>query len=279
VGIINNPNVKNNLERDFVIATGSDGFQATISVAEIDPSFGAHAANPIIVAFAANGQPLIGTGDTRLITPDDTGHGRWVSNLVNLEVFDVSNWKVLVGESLDMSGFSFQTLGLTLAGGTLTSSTGPATLTVPTVALTGGLIDSNITVVSTSAVTQASGTTLLSGKITAPTLSITGGSLFLTGTQAGQTATITGTTTVSAAATFGGIGNVGRTIVNGGTFAAGVPAFPNGVPALSSSALAATPGTLNVQGNLELNSAATYLVQASPGTLSGTVWRPLPRSR
>src|SRR5262245_41307679 len=86
VGVTTNPAVKNNLERDFVIATGSDGYQAIISVGEIDPNFGGHAANPIIVAYLANGVPLVGTGDMRLVTPDDNAHGRWVSNLINLEL-------------------------------------------------------------------------------------------------------------------------------------------------------------------------------------------------
>jgi hypothetical protein len=50
-----------------------------------------------------------------------------VSNLVNLEVFDVSQWKALPGESIDLGNFAYQTLGFTLAGGILTSTGGPGT--------------------------------------------------------------------------------------------------------------------------------------------------------
>ena len=196
----------------------------------------------------------------RLITPDDNAHGRWVSNLVNLEVFDVSNWKVLAGESLDMGAFSYQTLGLTLAGGTLTSSTGPATLTIPSATLGGGLIDGAVTLAGPGTATQNQGTTLLAGKITMPTVSVTGGSLLLAGIQAGAPATITGTTTVASGGTFGGIGFAGSTTVNAGTLVAGLPA--------SAGLGGAIGGPLNIQGTLALNGAATVQLQAMPAGLS-----------
>ena len=183
VGVTTNPAVRNNILRDFVIATGSDGYQSTISLGEINPDFGANNANPIIVAYAMNGGPagtsLGANGFSRLVVPDDNQRGRWVSNLVNLELFDVSNWKVLAGEVLDMAGFGYQTLGFTLAGGTLTSSIGPATLTAPTYSLQGGTIDAGVTLGGTGTLTQASGTTLLLGSVATPNVAVSGGTLRL----------------------------------------------------------------------------------------------------
>jgi hypothetical protein len=84
IGVTTNPQVKNNILRDYVIATGSDGYQATVSMGEINPSFGGNAANPDIIAYAMNGgapgTSLGSSGFARLITPADNMHGRWVSN-------------------------------------------------------------------------------------------------------------------------------------------------------------------------------------------------------
>src|SRR5580704_631640 len=147
VGVTTNATIKNDILRDYVIATGSDGFQTTVSLGEIDPDFGGSTTNPDIIAYAMNGgapgTSLGANGFARLITPADSAHGRWVSNLINLEVFDTSNWQVFGGQVMDLGNFNYQTLGFQLLGGTLTSTGGPGVLTAPTYTLAGGVIDTN----------------------------------------------------------------------------------------------------------------------------------------
>jgi hypothetical protein len=83
VGVATSPQIKNDIVRDYVVATGSDGYQAVISLGEIDPAFGNR---PAVVAYAQNGGSLGAQGFARLVLPDDSKHGRWVSNLVSLQV-------------------------------------------------------------------------------------------------------------------------------------------------------------------------------------------------
>lgn len=83
-GIVTDPAVKNDVLDKFVVATGSDGYQALISMGEIDPAFGNQ---PDLVAYQANGQLLDSNGFARLVVPGDAKAGRYVSNLVNLQVF------------------------------------------------------------------------------------------------------------------------------------------------------------------------------------------------
>src|SRR5262249_3948198 len=136
-----------------------------------------------IIAYALNGgapgTSLGANGFARLITPGDSAHGRWVSNLVNLEVFDVSQWKALAGEVIDLGNFNYPTLGFTLASGTLTTVCAPGVHTAPSYTLAAGLIDTNAILGSTGAVTQTGGTTVLKGSIATPNVSITGGTLQL----------------------------------------------------------------------------------------------------
>ncbi|MNS96455.1 Oxidoreductase molybdopterin binding domain protein [compost metagenome] len=75
--------VKNDLLGFYLVATGSDGYRAVISLAEISPDFGNQ---PDIVAYAMNGAPLTANGFARLVIPNDTKAGRYVSNLVALDV-------------------------------------------------------------------------------------------------------------------------------------------------------------------------------------------------
>ena len=84
-GIITNPSVKNDILGKFVIATGSDGYQAVFSLGELSPSFGNQAD---LVAYAnAPGNPLSTDGFVRLVVPGDSAKaGRYVSNLVSLQV-------------------------------------------------------------------------------------------------------------------------------------------------------------------------------------------------
>lgn len=68
----------------YVVATGSDGYQTLIALGEIDPGFGA---KPDLVAYALDGAALTTNGFARLVLPQDQQPGRYVSNLVDLEVF------------------------------------------------------------------------------------------------------------------------------------------------------------------------------------------------
>ena len=71
-------------------ATGSDGYRALISMGEIDPAFGNQ---PDVVAYPDT-QGQLGPGGidgaTRLVLPGDHAGGRYVSNLVNLRVVDLT---------------------------------------------------------------------------------------------------------------------------------------------------------------------------------------------
>jgi len=84
-GITTNPQVQNDSLRKYVVATGSDGYQVVVALSEIDPQFGNQ---PDVIAFAFNGGSLGQDGLTRLVVPGDTFGGRYVSNLVSLEVLD-----------------------------------------------------------------------------------------------------------------------------------------------------------------------------------------------
>jgi hypothetical protein len=66
-----------------VVATGSDGYEVALSLAEVDPDF--HA-NQIIVADAKDGQSLAKNGPYQLIVPDDKRPARWVHNLTSIAV-------------------------------------------------------------------------------------------------------------------------------------------------------------------------------------------------
>ena len=82
-GIVTNPRVKNDILRKYVVATGSDGYKAAFSLGELNPSFGNQ---PDIVAYEANGALLTDNGFARIVAPDDVKAGRYVSNLISLEV-------------------------------------------------------------------------------------------------------------------------------------------------------------------------------------------------
>jgi hypothetical protein len=82
--------------RQYVVAVGSDGYEAIFSLGEIDPMFGNQ---PDLVAYCDTGGELAmcgtsGTGGpdgfARMVVPNDIAGGRYVSNLVALAVFDAS---------------------------------------------------------------------------------------------------------------------------------------------------------------------------------------------
>ncbi|MDR5881791.1 molybdopterin-dependent oxidoreductase [Caballeronia sp. LZ032] len=82
-GIQTSSTVKNDLLGFYLIATGSDGYRVILSLAELSPDFGNQ---PDIVAYEMNGAPLTTTGFARLVIPGDGKAGRYVSNLLALEV-------------------------------------------------------------------------------------------------------------------------------------------------------------------------------------------------
>ena len=84
LGIAADPAIKNDILSLYVVATGSDGYQALFSMGELDPAFGNQ---PDLLALTLNGGDLSTSGFARLVVPNDVRRGRWVSNLVALEVF------------------------------------------------------------------------------------------------------------------------------------------------------------------------------------------------
>jgi len=75
--------------RKYVVATGSDGYDAVFSLAELDPELGAEV---VLVAYARDGRPLEpGEGMARLVLGTDQRGSRLVSNLARLEVRDVDS--------------------------------------------------------------------------------------------------------------------------------------------------------------------------------------------
>jgi hypothetical protein len=68
----------------YVVATGSDGYKAVYSLAEVDPSF--HPGD-VIVADTMDGKPLDAhSGPLRLVATEDKRPARGVRNLVSIEV-------------------------------------------------------------------------------------------------------------------------------------------------------------------------------------------------
>jgi hypothetical protein len=78
------PGVKNPTLRNYVVAVGSDGYQAVFAGGEIDPKFGNR---PYMAAYSdtmGHLGPGGSDGFARMVVPGDVAGGRYVSNLVNL---------------------------------------------------------------------------------------------------------------------------------------------------------------------------------------------------
>jgi len=84
-GILTNPAIKNDILRDYVLVTGSDGYEAVFSLGEIDPNFGNQ---QDLVAYADTAGQLGGGPDgfARIVVPGDYLGGRYVSNITSIEV-------------------------------------------------------------------------------------------------------------------------------------------------------------------------------------------------
>jgi DMSO/TMAO reductase YedYZ molybdopterin-dependent catalytic subunit len=85
-GITPIPGIKNSSLLNYVVAVGSDGYQAVFSGGEINPMFGGNSLKPNMVAYADTSGPLTSSGFARTVVPGDNAGGRYVSNLVNLYV-------------------------------------------------------------------------------------------------------------------------------------------------------------------------------------------------
>ncbi len=81
---------KNDVLSKFVVATGADGYKAAFSLGEIDPKFGAQ---PVLVATSDTAGQLGPTGSdglARVVVPGDHAGGRYVSNLADLQIIDLT---------------------------------------------------------------------------------------------------------------------------------------------------------------------------------------------
>jgi hypothetical protein len=87
VGLKTNPAVKNDSLGMYAVATGSDGYQAVFALGELDPGFGNQ---PELIAYASGGTPLTTSGFARIVVPNDVKAGRYVSNLISIEVFSAA---------------------------------------------------------------------------------------------------------------------------------------------------------------------------------------------
>jgi len=85
-GVKERPGHKNDSLRKYVLVTGSDGYQVTVALAEISPDFGGEV---MLVAYQRDDRPLgPDEGMARLVVPHDKRGGRYVNNIVLIEVRD-----------------------------------------------------------------------------------------------------------------------------------------------------------------------------------------------
>jgi hypothetical protein len=89
-GIVTEPGVKNDILDKIVIVTGSDCYQSVFDAGEVDPSFGG---DQIMVAYATGGQSLGQNGFARIVAPGDKAGGRFVSNIVSIDVEDAGSYQ------------------------------------------------------------------------------------------------------------------------------------------------------------------------------------------
>ena len=78
-----------NLANSILTAVGSDGFQVVFSLAELNPALGGP---DVLLAYGDSTGPngTLGTaGDFRLVVPGDARGGRFVSNLISIDIHEV----------------------------------------------------------------------------------------------------------------------------------------------------------------------------------------------
>ncbi len=83
--IITHAEIKNDILRESVIATATDGYKVAISLGEIDPDFGNQ---PCLIAIQQNGADFTSGGFAHLIFPNDVKKGRWMRALSGLKLIE-----------------------------------------------------------------------------------------------------------------------------------------------------------------------------------------------
>ena len=82
-------NKKNDFLHKGIVAVGTDGYSCVIADGEVQPRFGNE---QVLVAFNMDGKPLAASdGFARLIVPGDQKMGRFVSNLIELQVVELAS--------------------------------------------------------------------------------------------------------------------------------------------------------------------------------------------
>jgi hypothetical protein len=84
-GIVTNPSVKNDILHKVITVTGSDCYQSVFGAGEIDPFFGD---SQIMMAYETGGKSLGDNCFARIVVPGDKAGGRFVSNIVKIEIRD-----------------------------------------------------------------------------------------------------------------------------------------------------------------------------------------------
>jgi len=91
VGVQVDPTIKNDLDRKYIVVTGTDCYQGVFSMGEIDPTLSG--SDQVTVAYAqwVDGQLTgLGTdGFARIIIPADKKGARRVSNIAHIQVISV----------------------------------------------------------------------------------------------------------------------------------------------------------------------------------------------
>lgn len=141
-GLLPIPGAKNSSLRNYIVAVGSDGYEALFAAGEINPMFGNR---PYMVAYSDTGGQLGPGGPlgfARMVVPGDLYGGRYVSNLVALQVGNapslpgtgggISSQFKLVG-GVDHPGIytlsSLEALPATTLTATYLSGSGPTSVT------------------------------------------------------------------------------------------------------------------------------------------------------
>ena len=83
LGVPHGKDLKSKALADYIVATGSDGYESVVALGEVDPEF-----HPgmVLVADTMNGKPLDKTGPFRLVVSEDKRPARSVRNLVRVEL-------------------------------------------------------------------------------------------------------------------------------------------------------------------------------------------------
>lgn len=72
----------------YVRITAADGYQVVFGLAELDEGFGK---TDVLLVDRREGQPLTEDGPYRLVVPGDARAGRWVRNVIRIEVQDAAS--------------------------------------------------------------------------------------------------------------------------------------------------------------------------------------------